>query len=176
MSSPHPPSSAHSPSTQLLPPTFPTQLCPTCTSHLSLQTSLLAAYLPDPVASPGEYELALRGEEAYRQRLEDRYPLVCERCQDRVERELQRANYRGRTAALGAFLRPSRPSRARDGQEEQGSGAKEGWGWRVGWEVKRLLWVCSLGMAWIGLVESTFPPPPLLPLSQLNLLETRRRA
>lgn len=147
---PSPPSRAYPPPTHLSPSTFPSALCPTCTSHATLQTTLLAAYLPDPATvSQVEYAQALEGEQAYRARLEERYPLVCDRCEPRVTEAMARADYRSRTAVLGGFLRrPPRAdplNRSHDCRPEA-SAASNLAGLRLIWEAKRLLWFASLGL------------------------------
>lgn len=145
---PGPPSRAYPPPTHLSPSTFPTALCPTCTSHATLQTNLLAAYLPDPAAvSPAEYARVLEGEPAYRARLEERYPLVCNRCEPRVAEAMAKADYRSRTAVLGGFLRRPRRLGPANGLNSQDGAVDTAVGHRLVWEAKRLLWFTSLCLA-----------------------------
>lgn len=161
------PSRAYPPPTHLSPPSFPPALCPTCTSHATLHSNLLAAYLP-PLSSSG-YTTALANEQAYRERLDERYPLVCARCETHVDEALRKAAYRSRTAVLSGFLRPSTASRLASSPDRREPDGTDGahasaLALRVVWQAKRALWLGSLALSLT--VALSRASPSLLPLAR----------
>ncbi|CED85260.1 Uncharacterized conserved protein [Phaffia rhodozyma] len=133
--------------------------CSSCTTNHMIVINLLANYLPEET-DPG-YEDLLSALPAYRRRLYERYPPVCERCEPIAEEEIRKGDYRAKTSALNGFLvntstvLPSRihgpgpsslisPEVPASSESNQPRGPS--FAIKVLWELKRILWLSSAGV------------------------------
>ncbi|KAJ1679370.1 hypothetical protein EV182_002194 [Spiromyces aspiralis] len=82
-------------------------LCKTCVRNQQIVRQLLSDYLPDE-KSPG-YKEALHKAKEYQRSIEDRYPLVCDKCQEKVQTRLdQQAHWIRMKAFQEALARSTR--------------------------------------------------------------------
>lgn len=80
--------------------------CRDCLTNQNLQVQLLAGYLPASAPESEEARLLARLP-AYRDSLDDRYPLACARCQGRVESVIEERNWKAKARTVGGWLKKS---------------------------------------------------------------------
>ncbi|KAG9068916.1 hypothetical protein KI688_011212 [Linnemannia hyalina] len=83
--------------------------CDKCSSNQRVIYQLLSNYIPDE--DDENYEAFFENADAYRRQVEERYPLACSDCLDRVQRRLSQQNYRIKSSLLNATLSKSRGDR-----------------------------------------------------------------
>ncbi|KAH7032297.1 Ima1 N-terminal domain-containing protein [Linnemannia elongata] len=83
--------------------------CDKCSSNQRVIYQLLSNYIPDE--DDENYEAFFENADAYRRQVEERYPLVCSDCLDRVQQRLSQQNYRIKSSLLNATLSKSRGDR-----------------------------------------------------------------
>ncbi|ORY12255.1 Ima1 N-terminal domain-domain-containing protein [Clohesyomyces aquaticus] len=95
-------------------PTIPTTtknpFCDACQRNQSLANQLLAEYLPDE--DDPEYSKYEASVDKYRDEVERRYPPVCDKCVDNVQKQIRAAQYAANTDHLRRMLEFSRRHRA----------------------------------------------------------------
>lgn len=94
----------------VLAPTFSTAeeplFCATCLKNQLILTESLAQYLPPP--SDPEYESREADLPGHRERLEEKWPQVCEDCEPRVLARIRKAGYAAKTDHLRRMMERSR--------------------------------------------------------------------
>ncbi|KAF8933449.1 hypothetical protein BGZ47_010867 [Haplosporangium gracile] len=83
--------------------------CDKCSSNQRVIYQLLSNYIPDE--DDENYEAFLENADAYRRQVEERYPLACSDCLDKVQQKLSQQNYRIKSSLLNATLSKSRGDR-----------------------------------------------------------------
>ncbi|KAI9733252.1 MAG: hypothetical protein M1834_003336 [Cirrosporium novae-zelandiae] len=119
--------------------------CAQCLLNQQILTQTLASYLPPP--TDPEYPRYEQSYPAYRKRLEEQYPQVCEDCEPKVRERLRFTGYAAKTDHLRRMMEASRDAARR--RRTPGP-----WNWQsiavfLGW----LLWTGSLvqELLWHGL-------------------------
>ncbi|KAG8527930.1 uncharacterized protein KY384_006846 [Bacidia gigantensis] len=112
--------------------------CATCVKNQHLYTESLKSFYPSPTRDNfDEFE---RAEREYRQGLEERYPLICEACEPRVQRKLRRVNYDAKADHMGKIMRSLRGARPKNVNGVKGWAIWiGGWAWTISWLVD-ILW------------------------------------
>ncbi|KAF9562532.1 hypothetical protein EC968_005202 [Mortierella alpina] len=80
--------------------------CEMCNGHQRVVYQLLSNYIPDE--NDENYEAYYDNADTYRKQLEERYPLACSSCLDKVQKVLGKQNYQFKTTLLNATLSKSR--------------------------------------------------------------------
>ncbi|KAI7816739.1 Ima1 N-terminal domain-containing protein [Gamsiella multidivaricata] len=80
--------------------------CEMCNGHQRIVYQLLSNYIPDE--EDENYETYYGNADTYRRQLEERYPLACANCLDKVHKELAQQNYRIKSSLLNSTLSKSR--------------------------------------------------------------------
>ncbi|KAF9917350.1 hypothetical protein BX616_001293 [Lobosporangium transversale] len=80
--------------------------CEMCSGHQRVVYQLLSNYIPDE--EDENYEAYYDSAETYRRQLEERYPLACVRCLDKVQKELAQQGHQIKSSLLNATLSKSR--------------------------------------------------------------------
>ncbi|KAK3847088.1 MAG: Ima1 N-terminal domain-containing protein [Linnemannia gamsii] len=80
--------------------------CDMCSGHQRVVYQLLSNYIPDE--DDENYDAFFENAESYRRQLEERYPLACSNCLDKVQKKLSQQNYRIKSSLLNATLSKSR--------------------------------------------------------------------
>ncbi|CAO3571790.1 unnamed protein product [Mortierella alpina] len=80
--------------------------CEMCNGHQRVVYQLLSNYIPDE--KDENYEAYYDNADTYRKQLEERYPLACSACLDKVQKVLGKQNYQFKTTLLNATLSKSR--------------------------------------------------------------------
>ncbi|KAF9283269.1 hypothetical protein BGZ68_005453 [Mortierella alpina] len=80
--------------------------CEMCNGHQRVVYQLLSNYIPDE--NDDNYEAYYDNADTYRKQLEERYPLACSACLDKVQKVLGKQNYQFKTTLLNATLSKSR--------------------------------------------------------------------
>ncbi|KAG9323470.1 hypothetical protein KVV02_007795 [Mortierella alpina] len=83
--------------------------CEMCNGHQRVVYQLLSNYIPDE--KDENYEAYYDNADTYRKQLEERYPLACSACLDKVQKVLGKQNYQFKTTLLNATLSKSRGDR-----------------------------------------------------------------
>ncbi|KAF9935765.1 hypothetical protein BGZ65_003020, partial [Modicella reniformis] len=83
--------------------------CDMCNGHQRVIYQLLSNYIPDE--EDENYEAYYDNADNYRRQLEERYPLACARCLDKVQKKLTQQNYRIKSSLLNVTLSKSRGDR-----------------------------------------------------------------
>ncbi|KAJ1729821.1 hypothetical protein LPJ61_003332, partial [Coemansia biformis] len=84
--------------------------CPSCQRNQELVCQMLAAYLPDE--DDPDYQSRFAQADEYARSLKRRYPLVCRKCQVRVDERLQQQAQWMYRRELGSALRRSENARS----------------------------------------------------------------
>lgn len=111
--------------------------CNACLMNQTLVSNMLAEYLPDE--NDAHYAEREQSLDAYRHSLEQRYPIVCDRCLPRVESHIAAVDARVQHQLLGAWLNRNAELRtsAADTQAALFLAEVNAWRWR------RILWLAS---------------------------------
>ncbi|KAI8597965.1 Ima1 N-terminal domain-containing protein [Dissophora ornata] len=83
--------------------------CEMCNGHQRVVYQLLSNYIPDE--EDENYEAYFENADNYRRQLEERYPLACATCLDKVQKKLAQQNYRIKSGLLNSTLSKSRGDR-----------------------------------------------------------------
>ncbi|QRW12008.1 Ima1 amino-terminal domain protein [Ceratobasidium sp. AG-Ba] len=162
-----------SPNKNRLPSSFPSTIfCHTCQTNQTLIVNMLSNYLP-PSSDPS-YTKLLAEYPAYKASLHARYPPVCAKCQPIVDERIEQKDSMARSSALGGWLEASnrrgRSSSADPGAPSSHTSARSNRGQIVVWNVRGVLWACTLAWwVYVGVASSiTYPTSPPGPLG-LNI-------
>ncbi|KAI9767518.1 MAG: hypothetical protein M1839_004478 [Geoglossum umbratile] len=101
-------------------PTDSRPFCATCLKNQHLLTQALAAYLPAP--TDPNYPAYEASYPEYRQKLEERYPQVCSKCEEGVAKQIRQAEYMANTEYLRRKIETTRNGARRM--------LAQRWGWR----------------------------------------------
>ncbi|GJJ71086.1 hypothetical protein EMPS_03436 [Entomortierella parvispora] len=80
--------------------------CDTCRGHQRVVYQLLSNYIPDE--DDDNYQAFYDDADGYRQRVEERYPVACAACAEKVQGILSRQNYKFKSSLLNSTLSKSR--------------------------------------------------------------------
>ncbi|KAF9193795.1 hypothetical protein BGZ50_007088 [Haplosporangium sp. Z 11] len=80
--------------------------CEMCNGHQRVVYQLLSNYIPDE--EDENYDAYYKNADTYRRQLEERYPLACADCLDKVQKALAQQNYKIKTSILNTTLNKSR--------------------------------------------------------------------
>jgi len=83
--------------------------CSTCEHNQALVQQLIAEYLPDD--DDPEYDKYAAAYDGYRAELEDRYPQVCKKCEQRVNDQIRQAGYAAKADHLRRIMERSEQKR-----------------------------------------------------------------
>lgn len=111
--------------------------CNTCLMNQTLVANMLAEYLPDE--NDAHYAEREQSLDAYRHSLEQRYPIVCDRCLPHIENHIAAVDARVQHQLLGAWLNRNAELRtnAADTQAALFLAEIHAWRWR------RIIWLAS---------------------------------
>ncbi|CRG85344.1 Integral inner nuclear membrane protein ima1 [Talaromyces islandicus] len=139
--------------------------CSKCVRNQHMLMNALSSYLPD-IDDP-EYPAFEQDLPRYQQTMEERYPQVCENCEQRVQKRIRETKYEAKSDHLRRIMERSKASRAIKSARNQN--------WRHILDVLGFLvyWASVLGQVlsdMMGAVEAgdiilrLFPSPSLVPL------------
>ncbi|KAG0049803.1 hypothetical protein BGZ83_005391 [Gryganskiella cystojenkinii] len=80
--------------------------CETCKRHQRVVYQLLSNYIPDE--NDDNYQAYYDDADEYRRRVEERYPVACPDCSEKVQKILRNQNYRFKSSLLNSTLSKSR--------------------------------------------------------------------
>ncbi|KAG0019764.1 hypothetical protein BGZ80_005305 [Entomortierella chlamydospora] len=134
--------------------------CEICNGHQRVVYQLLSNYIPDE--EDENYDAYYENADTYKRQLEERYPMACAKCMEKVQKELAQQNYRIKSSLLNATLNKSRGDKIRPTRKYPS----------VGWLFTGSSWLCAHG-ALLSVETINFFGPDVLPSSRIFTLPKR---
>ncbi|KAF9400464.1 hypothetical protein BGX21_004240 [Mortierella sp. AD011] len=131
--------------------------CEMCNGHQRVVYQLLSNYIPDE--EDENYDAYYENADTYKRQLEERYPMACAKCMEKVQKELAQQNYRIKSSLLNATLNKSRGDKIRPTRKYPS----------VGWFFTGSSWLCAHG-ALLSVEAINFLGPDVLPRSRIFTL------